>query len=261
MTEEKVYFKSSDNLTLCGILTFPEQKTDKCIILCHGITVDKEEDGIFTDLARKLAAVGIAVFRFDFRGHGESNGNSVDMTVKGETEDIESALKYLKSRQFNKFGLVAASFSGGAASFFTPKHQDVVKALILWNSLIDYDSHINTTTPWSKKNWGQPAFNRAKKYGFTKIGSRKFKAGRNLMHEIKSLKPWKELLDISVPILFVHGDKDTYVPYEDSVKYSKLVKNGSLVVIKGAEHGFHDRKEDAEAADKATINFLLETFR
>ena len=254
--EEKVYFDSTDGLKLCGVFTYPNIKTNKCVILCHGITVDKDEDGIFTGLARKLANAGFAVFRFDFRGHGESEGNSVDMTVKGETEDIEFAVKYLESKTFSKFGLVAASFSGGAASFFTPKHQDVVKALILWNSLIDYNSHINTTTPWSKKNWGEPAFNRAEKYGFTEIGSRKFKAGRNLMHEIKSLKPWKQLLSITVPILFVHGDKDTYVPYEDSVKYSKLVKNGSLIVIKGAEHGFHDRKEDAEAADKATVEFI-----
>lgn len=57
--------------------------------------------------------------------------------------------------------------------------------------------------------------------------------------------------------MFVHGTNDEKVPYEDSVKYSKLVKNCSLVTIEGAEHGFHDRKEDSEKADKATVDFLL----
>ena len=254
--EEKVYFDSTDGLKLCGVFTYPSIKTNKCIILCHGITVDKDEGGIFTGLARKLASAGFAVFRFDFRGHGESEGNSVDITIKGETEDIEFAVKYLESKAFSKFGLIAASFAGGAASFFIPKHKDVVKALILWNSLIDYDSHINVTTPWGKKSWGKLAFDRAEKYGFSEIGRRKFKAGRNLMHKIQSLTPWQELLKVEIPILFIHGDKDTFVPYEDSVKYSKLVKNGSLVIIKGAEHGLHNRKEDAELADSATIEFI-----
>ena len=71
--EEKHYFKSGD-LILCGILTRPTKNTDKCIVLCHGITVDKDEGGIFTELARKLAEAGFTVFRFDFRGHEESEG-------------------------------------------------------------------------------------------------------------------------------------------------------------------------------------------
>ncbi len=65
-------------------MTIPQKKTRNCIILCHGITVNKEEGGIFTNLAKKLAKVGFAVFRFDFRGHGESEGDSINLTVTGE---------------------------------------------------------------------------------------------------------------------------------------------------------------------------------
>lgn len=258
MIEEKVYFKTSDNLTLCGILTFAEQSTHKCIILCHGITVDKEEGGIFTGLAQKLAEKGYLVFRFDFRGHGESKGNSVDMTIKGETEDIESALKYLEWRGSREFGLVAASFAGGPASFFVSKHEDVVKALVLWNAEIDYASWKEPILGWCVKYWGKPALERAKKSGFTEIGSGGFKAGLKLVEEVFSIKPWKELLKLEIPVLFVHGNRDNDVPYEDSVKYSKIVKNGKLVTIEGAEHGFHDKEEDAEQADHATIDFFLQ---
>lgn len=254
--EEKVYFKTTDELKLCGILTKSEQISEKCVILCHGITVDKEEDGIFTDLAKKIAKNGFNVLRFDFRGHGESEGESVDMTIHGESEDIEAALVYLRSRGFSKFAIVAASFAGGAACFFTSKNKDFVSAFVLWNSLIDYGSRINTTTPWGKKYWGKPALDRAKKYGYTEIGSRKFKVGKNLLLEMQELEPWKELLKLSIPTLFIHGDADTYVPYSDSVKYSKLVKNGTMVTIKGAEHGFHDNEQNANKADEATIAFI-----
>lgn len=52
--EEKVYFGTSDGLRLCGILSRPVNGTDKCIVLCHGITVDKEEDGILQIWQRNI---------------------------------------------------------------------------------------------------------------------------------------------------------------------------------------------------------------
>lgn len=255
--EEKVYFKNSEGLNLCGILTSSNNETKTCIALCHGMTVDKEEGGIFTNLAKELSLNGFNVFRFDFRGHGESEGKSTDMTVDSEEKDLNTVFEYLKNRGYKTFGVVAASFGGGAASFFVPKHQSIIKALVLWNPLINYHSLVNPTLPWGKEYWGKPAFEKAEKDGFIEVGDRKFRLGKNLLNEVKVLEPWKELLKLSIPVLFVHGDKDTYVPYDDSVKYSKMVKNGKLVTINGAEHGFHDRKEDSDVADKATINFLL----
>lgn len=255
--EEKIYFWTSDKIKLCGILTRPNVQTNKCIILCHGITVDKDEGGIFTDLACKLADVGFAVFRFDFRGHGESGGKSIDTTISGEAKDIDAAFTYLRGKGFTTFGMVSASFGGGPAAFYLAKNKDTVKALCLWNPLIDYISWIKPYTIWATEYLGKPAYERLKKIGFTEIGSRKFKIGIDLYNEIRSLKPWKELLKIAIPILFIHGDKDTDVPYSDSVKYSKIVKNGSLTTINGADHGFHNSAEDSARADKSTLEFFL----
>lgn len=254
--EEKFSFKTSDGLRLCGILTSPKQKTQKCIILCHGITVDKEEDGIFTELAHKLCIAGFAVFRFDFRGHGESEGKSVDMTVMGEVRDLKAAVNFLQEKGYKDFGILGASFAGGAVSFFALAHQDTVKALALWNAAIDYSENINPTLPWTRKYWGERAFERVKKFGFTEIGSRKFKIGERLMYEIKNLKPWSALQRATIPILLVHGNCDSYVPIEDSVKYASMIKNAELKIIHGAEHGFHDNPKHAEEADRVTIDFF-----
>lgn len=255
--EEKVYFKTSDNLKLCGILSKPRDPTNRCIILCHGIgDVDKEEDGIFTALARELADADFAVFRFDFRGQGESEGKQMDMTITGEVRDLEAAVKFLQEKNYVNFGILGASFAGGAVSLFTGENSNLVNALVLWNALIDYSSKINPVTEWGKKYWGKLAFDRAEKFGFTEIGSSKYKAGRNLLNEIKILKPWSKLTKIAIPKLFIHGDKDSYIPYSDSVKYAKLLENAKLVTIRGAEHGFHDNPRHAEKADKVTIDFF-----
>lgn len=254
--EEKFYFKTSDGLELCGILSKPPNPTTKCIILCHGITVDKEEDGIFTNLAKELVEVEFNVFRFDFRGHGESQGESIDMTIMGEVKDLEAAVNFLKEKGYKDFGLLGASFAGGAVSFFSFAHQDFIKALVLWNALIDYRSKINPVTEWGNKYWGKPAFDRAEKFGFTEIGSRKFKVGINLMNELKHFKPWSALQKTKIPILFVHGDRDTYIPVEDSVKYSSAIKNANLKIIHGAEHGFHDDPQHGKEANRETTEFF-----
>jgi hypothetical protein len=257
LKEEKVYFTTSDGLTLCGILSKPQNETDKCIILCHGIAVDKEEDGIFTNLVKELVDTGFNVFRFDFRGHGESEGKSVDMTIMGEVKDLEAAINFLKKKGYTDFSLLGASFAGGAVSIFSGDSQaGKVKALVLWNALSDYSSKIKPVTEWGRKYWGKPAFERVEKFGFTEIGSRKFKIGKGLIDEIKRFKPWSALAKTEIPKLFVHGDRDTYIPVEDSVKYASEINNSSLKIIHGAEHGFHDNPRHAEEANRATIAFF-----
>ena len=253
--KEKVFFESG-SLKLCGILVKPAKATKTCIVLCHGITVDKDEDGIFAELAKKLADAGFAVFRFDFRGHGESAGNSVDMTVAGEKEDLESAIKFLKNQGYQKFGILGASFGGGVVSLFAAEHRAIAKALVMWNPLVDYHAILEPKLPWPLSNFAKKAMQQLEKQGFIEVGKKKFKLGKPLFDELRTLQPWKGLQKLKIPILFVHGDKDKYVPYEDSVKYSKLLK-AELKTIRKAGHGFHDNKKVAEEADRATIEFFL----
>jgi hypothetical protein len=255
--EEKVYFKTSDGLKLCGILSVPKNKTQKCIILCHGIGYHKDEDeDLFRNFARRLYDTGFSVFRFDFRGHGESEGKSVDMTIMGEKMDLEAAVKFLQNKGFKEFGILSQSFAGGAVSFYSPIHQDIIKALVFWNSVIDYTEENKPTLPWTVKYWGKPAFERTEKFGFTEIGGTKLRVGKRFMEEIRVLKPWRELIKLSVPVLFVHGDRDNYVPVEGSVRCAGMMKNAKLEIIHGADHGFHEKAEFAEQGEKATIEFF-----
>ena len=66
---KKVQIETADGMKLAGVWHIPSKPTKKAIILAHGITVDKDEDGVFVNLANKLCGMGYAVLRFDFRGH------------------------------------------------------------------------------------------------------------------------------------------------------------------------------------------------
>jgi alpha/beta superfamily hydrolase len=98
MKEEKVVFTNEDEIELVGILHTSNIPTNTCIILCHGITTNKDEAGMFIELAETLVEKGFAVFRFDFRGHGESEGRSIDMTIAGEQADIAAAFKTMEAK-------------------------------------------------------------------------------------------------------------------------------------------------------------------
>ena len=58
-------------------------RTDRCpmVILMHGIFSSKDYNPM-PALAKGLARAGIASIRFDFDGHGKSEGRMQDMTVE-----------------------------------------------------------------------------------------------------------------------------------------------------------------------------------
>lgn len=79
--EEKIFYKTTNNIKLCGLLS-KVNSSNKIVILCHGIRGNKTERKSFNKLTSYLAENNYNSFRFDFRGHGESTGNDYEMTMK-----------------------------------------------------------------------------------------------------------------------------------------------------------------------------------
>lgn len=258
---QKIYFSSTNGLQLCGIWQMPKEKTKKAIILCHGITVDKDEDGMFLPLANLLSQNGFAVFRFDFHGCGESEGDSVGMTIKGEIEDLNAAVKYVISQGYDEIGLLGASFGGGISTFFTAENStNKLKCLCLWNPVLNYEhTFLNSTVPSRKEN-----IDRVKKdfeeKGWSEWGLSKFKIGKQLFEGMKTLFPFEELKKVKIPTIIIHGDADTHVPFDDSKKYiNNLSCEKEFVALHGSEHGFHKEPFSTEAIQK-TCKFFLKYF-
>jgi len=242
---KKIFFKSGDGTSLCGVWQEPEIKTNKAIILVHGITANKDESGIFIELSESLKSKGYAVFRFDFRGSGESEGKSVDITIKKEKDDLSAAFSIVENAGYKKIGLLGASFGGGITALWSAINQDKILALCLWNPVLNYDHcFLNPVTDWLK-NRNQKIFSDFKKQGWSTLGSQNFVIGKNLFDEMAMLFPYQELKKIKKPILIIHGDQDGKVPVEDSQEYAKDV--GNFILIKGSDHGFHESPYDKQA--------------
>ena len=83
-----------------------------CVIFFHGITVNKD---FMLDEASMFRKWGYNTLLVDFRGHGNSGGNTSTLGVE-EIEDIRSAFDFAKLKENKKIILYGSSL-GAAASF------------------------------------------------------------------------------------------------------------------------------------------------
>ncbi len=114
-----------------GVITTPNDGSDRLVIMIHGGPGgDKRGPGdIFVKTAAALADMNIASLRFDFRGSGDSDGDFVDTTIKGEVEDLGAALHLVQARGYSQIGLLGESLGGTVAVLGCNAQY---RALVLW---------------------------------------------------------------------------------------------------------------------------------
>ena len=67
-----------------------------------------------TDIANDLQAQGIASLRFDFKGHGNSEGEFQNMTVLNEIEDLKKVISWAQAQPWvENISLLGHSQGGG----------------------------------------------------------------------------------------------------------------------------------------------------
>lgn len=255
--KENIKIITEDNFTLDAIFTKVEGST-KGIVFAHGMTVDKDDEGIFVRAEPKLNGLGFSTLRFDFRAHGKSQGNPVtDFTISGEIKDLEAAVDFMQKQRTVWLGLAGASVGGSISALYLGKHPNVFSKAFLANPALNYEKcFLSPTTPWAREHF-ENILERLDEKGYIEIGSRKFKVGKALFEEMKLYNPCEELKKYNSPLMIVHGDQDTKIAHQDVVecfdKLPNLQKN--LKIIKGASHGFHGEPFETEVVEMI-VKFL-----
>jgi len=242
MKTEATEIISSDGLKIPTLISTPDGNTRGCIVLCHGITVDKDENGKFIDVTNYLCNNLFKVVRFDFRGHGESNLLSEEMTISGELLDLTAVISSVIDKN-SAVGILAVSFGAGASILYTAKNQEIIKTLVLWNPVIDYKkTFLKPQVPWGKTFFNESGYKELNNDGYITITGTKFRIGKKLVEEFSIYEPYKILQGIKCPVLTVHGKKDTKVPFDIAKKYGCPNKNSKFIPV-DSDHGFGDKKD------------------
>ncbi len=253
MPEKKISFKNNRGQKLAGVLHTPQKKTDRAIIMAHGFGVDRDEYGEFVSAAKEFCGNGFAVLRFDFGGCGESEGKFVDMTIYKEVEDLKSAIKFIRDKGYQRIGILGAS-TGGLISIIVTS-QENINVLVLWNPNVypkkTFEKYFSSkSTTWKKE---------IKKGSFIleKRDKRQIIVGKKFWDEAQKINTLPIAPKIKAKTIIIHGDEDTIVNYEDSWELFKKIEGAKIEIIKGADHGFHD-KENSRLVTEMSLGWFEE---
>jgi len=252
--KEKIFFKNSKGNKLCGILSNPtSQKEKPIIILCHGFSTSKE-GRTYVRLEEILNDKGISTFRFDFFGHGESEGKFEEITTFEAVDDIQNAIKFLKVSGYKKIGLVGSSF-GGMASIIAASKSNALYVLALKSPVSDYTFLIHSRVDEQDiKDWKEKGI-----IDVTGVDDETRRLKYSFYEESEKVKAYEAAKNIKIPTLIVHGDEDETVPIEQSRKTASFIENCRLEIIEGADHKYSNTTHFEKMLDLIS-EFIIEQF-
>lgn len=257
MRKRNIKLKTPDGFVLDGEFTRVKDST-KGTIFAHGMTVARNDEGIFVRAEPKLNELEFSTLRFDFRAHGKSSGNSIkDFIISGEIKDLKTAVDFMLEQGIKTLNLAGASFGGSIASLYVGDNQYLIKSLFLANPVLNFDKgFLRPTTIWALKSFAN-LYDRLGKFGFIEVGSRKLKMGKALFDEMKIYNPCQALEKYNRPLMIVHGDKDDKVSLEQVIECFESLpgKKKKLEVIKGSDHGFHKEPYETQVVE-LLVNFF-----
>lgn len=227
-----------NKVRLSGVLHLPRRNQNKkvpLIVLLHGFVGSKVgEHRLFVKAARNFTEKGYAVFRFDFSGCGESDGDYADVTVTKQLKEVQAVLDYvssLKEVDANNIILIGHSL-GGAVASLTASMDKRIRKLILWSPVAKPYEDIAAIV-------GDAALQTAKVLGVFDYHG--FYVSQLFLEDLKSHYPLEAIRSYEGQLLVIHAAEDEDVPKENAVYYSESLKRGSTVnirYIKDANHTF-----------------------
>ena len=145
MTETPFFFPN-DIKQLFGILHQPslELSNGKGYIFIHPFAEEKLWTHlVLVNFARELTNKGYTILRFDFMGHGDSEGDFKDSNIATRLKDIEYAIKLFQQKAPNvkELGLLGLRFGATLAALACEQHPDISK-LILWEPIIGGEKYM-----------------------------------------------------------------------------------------------------------------------
>lgn len=222
---EDVFVKSDDGLKLHATL-IRSKNNKNCVICFHGYTSKGLND--YGSISKFYIEQGFNMLIVDERAHGDSEGTYIGFGVL-DRYDVVKWIEYAIKLFGNDVNIMLHGDSMGATTVLLasglnlPKNVKAIVADCGFTSAYDVFSHI------LKRDYHIPKF---PIMNVTEVMTRK-KAG----YGYNDASTLDAVASTDIPILFVHGDKDDFVPTWMSRKnYEACKSEKELLIVKGADH-------------------------
>ena len=248
-----------DHGKLLALIQKPElQAGEKCpmVVFCHGFSGTKDGP-LFELICDTLQAHGIASIRFDFNGHGQSEGEFKDMTVPNEIEDAKKVIEYVRDLPYvsdlaivgHSQGGVVAAMTAGELSEALGEPAFKAVALMAPAAVLREDAIRGNTMG---KNYDPfDAGEYVELWGGLKLGG-------NYIRTAFTLPIYETAAKYQGPAIIVHGNADRVVPYTYGERFHQIWPKSEYVMQEYFDHGF---SQNVYRSTDIVAQFLLKVLK
>ncbi|MEG0855314.1 MAG: alpha/beta hydrolase [Terrisporobacter sp.] len=219
-----VYVNSIDNLKLHGYKIISKSESNNWAVIVHGYCSNVIKVG---SIAQEYINMDYNVIMPELRGHGSSEGNYIGMGWHDRL-DIIKWINYIIENN-KEANIVLHGSSMGAATVMMTSGEELPKNIKVIIADCGYTSAIDQFSYQLKKLY------KLKSFPILNVADMitKIKCG----YSLKDASAVNQLKKCITPILFIHGDKDDFVPYYmmDEL-YNSVSGEKEKLTIKGAKH-------------------------
>ncbi|MCX6701770.1 MAG: alpha/beta hydrolase [Candidatus Zambryskibacteria bacterium] len=195
------------------------------------------------------------ILTYDLRGHGKSLKfpKYSDYKIESFSEDIFNLVKYVG---IQRFVLISHSFGTFVAMEFLAEHQDMLSGIVFLSPSISKAkkfmsrviggilgiTRIFELFPLGRRTAGQVDYIKYKGTGdfsirrlWADICNTSLRAYLFSIRRVYYFNRDDLLKKINIPVLVVHGKKDTYIPIKNSFTTDRI-KNSEFITIENADH-------------------------
>ena len=241
MPSERFTFPGHSGAELSARLDLPDGPHLATALMAHCFTCGKDIPAA-RRISARLAAMGIAVLRFDFTGLGHSEGEFENTSFTSNVADLHAAAQALKARGMAPSLLIGHSL-GGAAVLRAGGEMDSVKAIATIGAPFD-PGHVTHNF--------DDALDRiaAEGAGEVVLGGRAIRIGQGFVEDVRAEALGPAIGGLKKALLVLHAPRDDYVGIENATQIFMAAKHPkSFVTLDEADHLLTDPAHAEYAAE------------
>ena len=244
--EKKIVLEPVPSEKTSAVLAAPEKGTGRIVLLCHGF-MSTRESSTNRKLTARLLPGDIATLRFDFFGHGESDGPFEKLTLSRCLAQAEGLLQWCKENGYTRIGLAGSSFGGLVAIHLAANHPELLA--------VGLKCPVSNYPPIWNERLGEAGVDFWKKSGLLSFATPQGKARLEypFYEDLLKYDTYRDAGKIQSPALIVHGEADEYVPFDQSRDlFQALSAPKEMEAVPGADHAFSNPEDFEKMADRIT---------
>jgi len=236
MRTERFDFPNSKGEKLAALIDLPFGKPVAFALFAHCFTCGKDNLAA-KRISERLAAVGIAVMRFDFTGLGMSEGEFANTHFSSNVEDLIAAANHLRATHGAPAVLIGHSLGGAAVLAAAHKIHDA-RAVVTIAAPCD-PSHVVGLFKEQVQN--------IREQGEVEVAlaGRPFRIKREFIDDIAEKRLQESLANLRKALLIFHSPTDAQVGIDNASHIFIAARHPkSFVSLAGADH-LLSKKSDA----------------